>query len=97
MNDQEIGLAVRQLRGGISQSRLAELMTARGFSWHQTTVAKTETGERPLRLTEALALADELGVDLTVFLPGSRPTEAGARVLELEHRLRRVRNILEED
>lgn len=41
-----------------SQSDLADRMQALGFdSWRQSTVAKVEAGERPLRLAEALAIA----------------------------------------
>ena len=39
-----------------------------GFQWHQTTVAKTEAGERPAKLAEAAALADVLNVRLFALL-----------------------------
>jgi transcriptional regulator with XRE-family HTH domain len=35
-----------------------------GHPWHQTTVAKLEGGKRPIRVDEAVALADIFGVDL---------------------------------
>lgn len=37
-----------------------------GIAWHQTTVGKTETGERPLKLSEALALAYTLFLSTTM-------------------------------
>lgn len=59
--------ALRQGKGW-SQADLAVRMTERGFSWHQTTVAKTEGADRPLRLNEADALAAALGVHLLELL-----------------------------
>ena len=41
----------------MSQGEVATEMTALGLGWHQTTVAKTEAGTRPLKLVEALGLA----------------------------------------
>jgi transcriptional regulator with XRE-family HTH domain len=60
------GARVRSLRKtrGWSQERLAEQMQLLGFGWLQSTVAKTENGQRPLRLNEAAALAEVLGVPL---------------------------------
>lgn len=51
--------AVRRYREelGISQGELARRMTAQGYAWHQTTVARTESGDRPARLGEAVALS----------------------------------------
>jgi transcriptional regulator with XRE-family HTH domain len=37
---------------------VAERMKAFGYTWHQTVVAKIETGHRPLRLSEASDLAN---------------------------------------
>lgn len=51
-------------------------MSARGFSWRQTTVAKTEAAERPIRINEAAALAMVLGVNLfDLFDPGDSEDE----------------------
>lgn len=47
---------------GYSQEELARVMQEAGFKWQQTTVAKTETGKRPVRLNEAYALATHFGV-----------------------------------
>lgn len=48
-----------------SQERLANGMKSLGFAWHQTTVAKTESGQRPLLFREAVALANLLRFDLS--------------------------------
>ena len=59
LSDVEIGTLVRQGRKArkITQIELAERMTELGFPWHQTAVAKTERGQRALKVTEALAIA----------------------------------------
>jgi transcriptional regulator with XRE-family HTH domain len=65
LTDEQVGQRVRELREqrGFSQQHVAMTMTmTRGHRWHQTTQAQTESGQRPLRLTEAVALADVLGV-----------------------------------
>jgi transcriptional regulator with XRE-family HTH domain len=48
--------AARQV-AGLSQDALAKAMNERGFSWRQTTVAKTEAAVRPVLFAEAIALA----------------------------------------
>lgn len=55
----EIGKTVRDARKslGLSQTDLADQMTALGQSWHQTTAAKVEAGTRPIRFSEAIALS----------------------------------------
>ena len=61
--ERHYGQTVRQWRiaRGWSQEDLARLLAERGFDMHQTTVAKLEKGQRPLRLAEALCLADICG------------------------------------
>jgi transcriptional regulator with XRE-family HTH domain len=52
-------------RAGLSQEHLAaNLLVMHGVQWHQTTVRRTESGERPIRLSEAIAVAELLGVPL---------------------------------
>lgn len=65
-DDTRIGAAIGRWREhlGLTQTRLAEQMVARGHQWHQQTVVKTEKGLRPVRLTEACDLAALLHVDL---------------------------------
>lgn len=65
--DKTFGTRLRQARerAGISQEHLAvNLLVMHDVNWHQTTVGKTEAGERPIRLNEAVAVADLLGVPL---------------------------------
>lgn len=64
---ERVGTRLRELRTAerYSQAGLAEAMTARGFSWHQTTVYRIESGRRELLLTEAEAVTELLRVPLT--------------------------------
>lgn len=57
--EQVVGENVRRLRKerGWSQEDLASRMTAKGLNWRQTTVAKTESATRPLRVDEFMALS----------------------------------------
>lgn len=56
----------------MSQQALADRMRERGWKWSQATVWAVEKGERPLRLAEAMDLAQILGMsDLRQF--GSTP------------------------
>lgn len=67
VNNTQVGRAVRALRAGhgASQEQLAEDMRERGHAkWSQATVWSVEQGTRPLRLTEAVALADALDVEV---------------------------------
>jgi len=62
--DKEIGSTVTELRGDRSQQSVADEMRGRGWKWSQATVWSVEKGERPLKLVEALDLAEVLGADL---------------------------------
>ncbi|MBG6224736.1 transcriptional regulator with XRE-family HTH domain [Arthrobacter sp. CAN_A2] len=54
------------------QNTVARLMTAMyGFKWHQTVVAKVESGQRMIKLSEAYALADLYGVPLENLAHGT--------------------------
>src|SRR3954453_26593 len=56
------GRAARE-RQGRSQKWLAEALGSRyGIQWYPTTVGKVESGERPVKLTEAGAVAQVLGM-----------------------------------
>lgn len=61
--DQNIAANVRIYReaADISQEDLAQRMTGRGFSFSQATVWKIENGQRPIKASELIALADSLG------------------------------------
>lgn len=56
-------------RAGVSQEELAQRMSERGFGFSQATVWKIESGQRPVRISEAVALSEALGlrrwIDLT--------------------------------
>lgn len=62
--------------GRISQRWLAEQMNELGHSWHQTTVAKTLSGERRLLLSEAVALAEIFRLGLPGVLNSVRVEHA---------------------
>lgn len=55
---------VRSTREGaaLTQTALAELARSQDFPFHQSTIAKIESGERPLRVDEAARLAEVLAV-----------------------------------
>ncbi len=66
--DIEIGETIRQLRKlrGLSQQTLAECVAALiGTDFRQQAVFRVERGLRPLRFSEALALAEVLGVPIS--------------------------------
>ncbi|PPH43461.1 hypothetical protein C5D09_14825 [Rathayibacter sp. AY1C9] len=83
--DEQIGRNVARLRGRLSQKDLAAALRTRGLKWSQATVWKVETGERPLRLTEAVEIAAVLHTDVRLFF---EPTgnvawnEAYARLID---------------
>jgi transcriptional regulator with XRE-family HTH domain len=52
----------RRMELGMSQEQVSEEMRRLGHPWHQTTVVKTESAGRPLRLNELTDLARVLGV-----------------------------------
>ena len=67
---------LRQIREdhGLSQEQLAARMTERGFGFSQATIWKIEQGKRPVKISEAVALADAVGFDFWTTLlnpPGS--------------------------
>jgi transcriptional regulator with XRE-family HTH domain len=69
------GRNLRALRNARQWSLLevAERMRAFGYTWHQTVVAKIETGKRPLRLAEAIDLASLYGATLTDLIGAMGP------------------------
>ena len=48
---------------GMSQTALAKKLAAQGLPFHQPTVQRIEAGERPVRLNEAVAIAQALFMD----------------------------------
>ena len=56
-------------RLGISQTELARrLANDHGLPFHQPTLQRIESGERPLKLTEAIVIANLLGSDLQTMM-----------------------------
>lgn len=70
--EREFGALARdsRKRKRLSQQDVAEAMSSRGFPMHQTTLAKLERGQRPLRMSEAVALSDILLIPWAPFIPG---------------------------
>lgn len=75
-DDKQIGLNLLRLReqAGLSQKELAAAVKKAGPRWSQATVWSVESGERPLRLTEALLLGNILEVNYQSLV---RDTEQG--------------------
>lgn len=65
--DVRIGRNLRALREakGLSQKAVAQAMTERGHkSWYQNTLTRIESGEQPVKLSEAEDLKDILGTSV---------------------------------
>lgn len=86
--------AVRKRREtlGLSQSELGRRMGELGLPWHAMTVARTESGARPIRLDEADALAQILNVPLQQLLqdPVRQRRSRTIRIRDLEVQLTRI-------
>jgi transcriptional regulator with XRE-family HTH domain len=87
----------RELRR-MSQQAFANRMQDKGLRWGQSTVAKTEAAERPIRLNEAVAIGEILGVRLAEMVREYHDEVAVAlrQVLEARGRLERLENDLRE-
>jgi transcriptional regulator with XRE-family HTH domain len=55
-------LRIYREAGNVSQDELAQRMADRGFGFSQATIWKIESGQRPVRASELVALADSLGI-----------------------------------
>lgn len=65
---------------GMSQAALARKLTGTGATgFHQTTVARTESGERPLRFQEAIMFASALGISLDDLADEAQMSELEVR------------------
>lgn len=62
--EQWLGRALRAAREerGLSQEQVAQMMHVYGFDWHQTQVGRSESATRPIRVNEAVALAEVLRI-----------------------------------
>jgi transcriptional regulator with XRE-family HTH domain len=74
-----VGAQLKAMRAklGLTQAELAEAMQGLGHSWMQTTVAKTEAADRPVRLNEVADLAKILGVSLPHLVSSETDWKAG--------------------
>lgn len=81
-DDVQIGERLQALRGPvISQAGLANAMKERGHDkWSQATVWSVEQGKRPLRLTEAAALAEILQAEVGDLLQSSEASKTMDRI-----------------
>jgi transcriptional regulator with XRE-family HTH domain len=61
----------------LSQTALANALREAGYAFHQQTVAKIESGDRPVRLEEAYAIAEALGSSMEQMARGPQRAEAG--------------------
>lgn len=59
----------------MTQTDLARELSARGLRFHQQTVQRIESGDRPVRLNEAHLIAFILGVDLDVMTSSTSPSD----------------------
>ena len=80
------GQRVRTARdnAGLTQIQLQELLTGYGVHFDTSAITRVESGEREPRLTEALAIADILGISLTGLM--SPPPDVEEYVSDV-HRL----------
>jgi transcriptional regulator with XRE-family HTH domain len=84
--EEQVGAQVKALRAklGLTQAELADAMQGLGHSWMQTTVAKTEAADRPLRLNEVADLAKILGVRVPHLVSSRTDWEIGVIQGQLE-------------
>lgn len=76
----------------LTQTDVAKAMSKQGFSFHQPTVQRIESGERPIRLDEARAIAEILHSDVGVMVTGIGQAQA----LNLANELTRAREALKD-
>jgi transcriptional regulator with XRE-family HTH domain len=82
--DQNIAANLRTYReaGGVSQEELAQRMADLGFGFSQATIWKIERGQRPVRASELVALADSLGIMSATSL--TRQPDAARHQVQLD-------------
>lgn len=68
--NRQVGQNVQRFRkaASLSQAELAQELAERGLPFGQTTVVKVEQGTRPLKLEEAQAVAELLGISTPVLI-----------------------------
>ncbi|WP_240662698.1 helix-turn-helix transcriptional regulator [Streptomyces sp. WAC 06738] len=70
---------------GLSQKQLCHALIPAGLRLMQSQITKTERGERPVKLNEAVAMAQMFGTTLDVAL-GLQPGPSGIAAEEAERR-----------
>lgn len=95
-----VGRELRQLRiarGWTQKETAARLAVLPGYeTWHQTTIARVESADRPLRLNEAETLATLFGVTIADLTIGKISAEdAAGEIAKLEPELQAATEKLE--
>lgn len=84
----QAGRALRRLRlsRDWSQEEAARRMQAYGYDFHQTTIAKIEAAQRPLRVRELADFAALYGVEIhdLIYPPSSSLEDVAREITELE-------------
>ncbi|HEY5224958.1 MAG TPA: helix-turn-helix transcriptional regulator [Microbacteriaceae bacterium] len=96
----------QRIASDLSQADVAAKMTELGFSMDQSTIAKLESGKRPLRLAEMFALSSVFGLPEIALLTasigeGSQPNDylrilAERLQVETDHRDRTRKLLIEQ-
>lgn len=95
----DFGRRVKKLRkdAGLTQADLAERLSQWGRSYHQTTVAKLESGTRPTSLEELIPLSVALGIPQQAFFQDPSPADQAEReARQAEQEVLRLRAELDE-
>ena len=73
---------------GMTQAEVAKEMSARGLTMRQSTIAKIEAGQRPVRVNEAVMLAGILHTSLADLLtePGQKDRLDALAIARIEER-----------
>ncbi|MET8314839.1 helix-turn-helix transcriptional regulator [Rhodococcus erythropolis] len=89
--EDQIGRRLAELRQqqGYRQEDFLKLLQAQGVDWTQATLSRVEGGKRPIRLTEAFAISDALGIDPKDLGPDQ--SGIGYRIEALKLQLNRLK------
>src|SRR5215217_7258380 len=85
--NKRLGVNIRRFRkaANMTQAQLAQELTRRSFPWVQQTVVRVESGSQPLKLEEAIAIAEILGVDLVKLYGSPGNAQRDAATLQLQN------------
>ena len=82
-------MQVAMTRLGLSQNACGDALSAAGLpNFHQMTVSRVLSASRKVRLSEAVIIAQVLGMDLTQFFDTAPKPERTARDQVIEQHLR---------